>query len=440
VNLYPFARVAREPGVDLEELIEQIDIGGPTLVRAAAKNHASVAIVTDPREYLAIVDELRTTGLVGEETRRRLAVEAFRHTADYDARIAEVLPERLGLSSTDLALREAEREEGEAPVAISPFPVHLDLSLERVQLLRYGENPHQAAALYRTPGADPASGPFATGVDLRQGKPLSYNNLLDASAAAGVARDLHGAACAIVKHTNPCGVCETDDIVVAWDRAFDCDRDSAFGGVVAVNQPIGPALAERLVSIFLEVVVAPAIEDGAAEVLARRPNLRVVVDPWLTRRPARNEIEYRSAGGGMLATESDLMPDDPAAWRLATTRPATERELADLGLAWRVVRHVKSNGIVLVKDGAIAGIGAGQMSRVDAARIAVEKAGTERVRGAVCASDAFYPFPDGVQVCAEAGVTAFVQPGGSLRDGEVIAAAEAAGATMLLTGVRHFRH
>jgi phosphoribosylaminoimidazolecarboxamide formyltransferase/IMP cyclohydrolase len=438
VNLYPFAAAAARPGLSLDQLVEEIDIGGPTLVRAAAKNHASVAIVTDPSQYAGVLAELRERGSISDEARRWLAAAAFRHTARYDVHISSVLPARMGLQPPAGAegAESAESAEG----ADAHLPSSVDLRLERVQLLRYGENPHQAAALYRVPGTASDAGPFADGADLRQGKPLSYNNLLDAAVAAGVARDLRGPGCVIVKHGNPCGVAEAADMPAAWDLALAGDPISAFGGVTAVTRPIDEELARCLTSIFLEVVVAPGLEAGAELILAGKPNLRVLVDSWLGRPAAPPLIEYRSAGGGMLATEADTRPDDPAAWRLVTSRPPTDPERHDLELAWRIARHVKSNAIVLVKDGALVGVGAGQMSRVDSARLAVAKAGPERARAAVCASDAFYPFPDGVLACAEAGVTAFVQPGGSLRDEEVIATAEAAGCSMLVTGVRHFRH
>ena len=441
VNLYPFAAAAARPGLSLDQLVEEIDIGGPTLVRAAAKNHGSVAIVTDPSQYSGLLAELKERGSVGDETRRRLAAAAFRHTARYDALISSVLPGRMGLRTP----AGAEGAEGAEPAegaggGDAQLPPSVDLHLERVQLLRYGENPHQAAALYRVPGTASDVGPFADGADLRQGKPLSYNNLLDAAVAAGVARDLRGAGCVIVKHGNPCGVAEAAEMTAAWDLALAGDPVSAFGGVTAVTHPIGAALARCLTSIFLEVVVAPGVEEVAQPILAEKPNLRVLVDSWLGRPAAPPRIEYRSAGGGVLATEADTRPDDPAVWRLVTSRPPTDREREDLELAWLISRHVKSNAIVLVKNGALVGVGAGQMSRVDSARLAVAKAGPERARGAACASDAFYPFPDGMLACAEAGVTAFVQPGGSLRDEEVIAAAEAAGCSMLVTGVRHFRH
>jgi phosphoribosylaminoimidazolecarboxamide formyltransferase / IMP cyclohydrolase len=476
VNLYPFAAAAERGGITTDELVEEIDIGGPTLVRAAAKNHASVGIVTDPGAYAGVLDELRRAGSLGEETRRRLAVEAFRHTAAYDARIAAELPGRFGMpgdaggageagttregagavtsgdAATSAAVAATSRDTSASAAvagAAAPdtidgrpeaFPSRVHLELEREQVLRYGENPHQAAAVYRVAGMPAAAGPFARGVDLRQGKPLSYNNLLDASAAAALARDLHGPACVIVKHTNPCGVAEAVDPLRAWELALAGDPVSAFGGVVALTRPIDAPLAERLAGMFLEVVVAPSMDAGAADVLARRSNLRVVVDPCLGDAAGSPVVEYRSAGGAILATQSDVLPDDPAGWRVATARTPDDRERRDLELAWRIVRHVKSNAIVLVRDGALVGAGAGQMSRVDSARLAVAKAGPDRCAGAACASDAFYPFPDGLLACADAGVSAFVQPGGSVRDGEVIAAADAAGVSMLLTGTRHFRH
>jgi phosphoribosylaminoimidazolecarboxamide formyltransferase / IMP cyclohydrolase len=452
VNLYPFAAAAARPGTTADELVEEIDIGGPTLVRAAAKNHASVGIVTDPATYDAVVEELRL-GPLSDATRRRLAADAFAHTAAYDAMIAEVLPGRIGVGSAARAAGADATVDGAAvdPNAASApaadagapadarFPERRMLELERVQELRYGENPHQAAALYRVVDEDPASGPFARGVQVLGGKALSYNNILDAAAAAGLARSLRGSACVVVKHTNPCGVVEAGDLPAAWELALAGDPVSAFGGVVAVRGTVDALLAERLTSIFLEVVVASAFDDAALARFATRPNVRLVVDPSLEMAPT-STVEYRSAGGALLATDADVAPDDPAAWRVATARAPTPAEMADLDLAWRIGRHVKSNAIVLVRGGTLVGVGAGQMSRVDSARLAVAKAGAERARGAVCASDAFYPFPDALEVCAEAGVTAFVQPGGSQRDAEVIAAADAAGAAMLLTGTRHFRH
>jgi phosphoribosylaminoimidazolecarboxamide formyltransferase/IMP cyclohydrolase len=428
VNLYPFADAAARPGIDLDALIEEIDIGGPALVRAAAKNHANVAILTDRCQYPRVLEELRHDGAVSEPTRRELATAALRLTAGYDTMIA-----------AELTRRFSQRPEDVEPAVEERLPPRLELALERATLLRYGENPHQAAALYLLPGVDRLAGPLATGASPMQGKALSYNNLLDASAAAAIARDLRGAAIAIVKHGNPCGAAEAEDLVAAWDGALAGDPVSAFGGVVAVKGVVDRDLAEQLASIFLEVVVACGFDSDARAILATRSDLRLLEDPGIVGLPAP-AVEYRSAGGAVLATDADVSIDLPQTWRSATARPPTEGELADLDFAWRVCRHVHSNAIVLVRDRAVVGVGAGQMSRVDSARLAIDKAGADRARGAACASDAFFPFPDGVEALAAAGVSAFVQPGGSVRDAEVIEAADRAGATMLLTGVRHFRH
>jgi phosphoribosylaminoimidazolecarboxamide formyltransferase/IMP cyclohydrolase len=438
VNLYPFARAAERPGISLPELVEEIDIGGPTLVRAAAKNFSSVAVVTSPARYDEVLADLRQGGEVARSNRAALSIEAYRHVAAYDARIAAELP-------AHMAAAMALPDEAGLPRAADPFPAVLPVALEKVETLRYGENPHQAAALYRRPGTPSERGPFASGADLLQGKALSYNNVLDASGAVALACDLRGPACAIVKHMNPCGAAEADDPVTAWERALAGDPVSAFGGVVALTRPVDAALAERLAAIFLEVVVAPGFSPEALGVLAAKPNLRLLVHPPLADPPGTTPgaadplAEIRSAGGGVLVGSADDQPDDPTTWRVATSRSPKDTESRDLDLAWRIARHVKSNAIVLVRDGALVGVGAGQMSRVDSARLAVAKAG-DRASGSSCASDAFYPFADGVEVCVEAGVRAFVQPGGSVRDPEAIAAAEAAGATMLLTGKRHFRH
>jgi phosphoribosylaminoimidazolecarboxamide formyltransferase/IMP cyclohydrolase len=433
VNLYPFAEAAARKGVTEDELIEQIDIGGPTLVRAAAKNHASVGIVTDPAQYDAVLLELGHGGGLTDDMRRELAMAAFRLTAGYDAHISEQLAARWW------SPRAAEMNAAGAGTDESPLPAWLTVELTPLQSLRYGENPHQVAGLYRAEGIELAHGTFSRGALLLQGKPLSYNNILDTAAATGLARDLRGPACVIVKHANPCGAAEATDLLTAWAGALSGDPVSAFGGVVALTEPIDAALAARLTEIFLEVVAAPACTPNALEVLARKPNLRVLLDPGLGGPPSAG-FEVRSAGGAVLVTDADVAADDPDAWQAATKRAPTDAERQALDLAWRVCRHVKSNAIVLVRDGVVVGVGAGQMSRVDSARLAVAKAGAERALGAVCASDAFYPFPDALEVCAAAGITAFVQPGGSQRDGEVIAAADAAGAAMLLTGIRHFRH
>jgi phosphoribosylaminoimidazolecarboxamide formyltransferase/IMP cyclohydrolase len=432
VNLYPFAAAAERSGITPDELIEEIDIGGPSMVRAAAKNHASVAIVTSPDRYAAVLDAIRTAGSVPLDLRRELAVEAFRHTAAYDARIAAALPERIGVD----------------PSPDDPYPATLTIPLEKVETLRYGENPHQQAARYRRPGTTAADGPFATGAPALQGKPLSYNNVLDASAAAGIARSLRGPACVIVKHTNPCGAAERATLREAWDAALAGDPVSAFGGVVALTRSVDIATAEGLTSLFLEVVVAPAFDPDARQLLAAKANLRLVVDAGLGERHASGPADplgaIRTAGGAVLVSTPDSAADDPATWQVATRRAPTDRERADLDLAWRLCRGVTSNAIVLVRDGREIGFGSGQTSRVDAARQAVDKAraicGPDALVGAACASDAFYPFADAVEACLAAGVTAFVQPGGSLRDAEVVAVADAAGAAMLTTGVRHFRH
>jgi phosphoribosylaminoimidazolecarboxamide formyltransferase/IMP cyclohydrolase len=442
VNLYPFASAAERPGIGFDELIEEIDIGGPSMVRAAAKNHANVAVVTSPERYDEILAEL-DGGAVSDGLRAALAVEAFRHTAAYDARIAAELPDRMWAAGLALPPWPG------MPGAEDPYPPTLTVALEKVGTLRYGENPHQSAARYRRtgPGAEP--GPFAAGKPPLQGKPLSYNNVLDAAAAASVARGFRGPGCVIVKHTNPCGASEREDLVAAWDAALAADPVSAFGGIAAVNGPVGEELARRLTAIFLEVVVAPAFDDDARAVLAMKTNLRLVIDPSLGRTdrkvsaPAAATGAIRTAGGAVLVSQPDTRADDPATWRTATKRAPSPAELADLDLAWRLVRATTSNAIVLVHDRALIGMGSGQTSRVDAAREAVEKARRfmpDALAGSACASDAFYPFPDGVEVCLEAGVASFVQPGGSVRDAEIVAVADAAGATMLITGTRHFRH
>jgi phosphoribosylaminoimidazolecarboxamide formyltransferase/IMP cyclohydrolase len=335
------------------------------------------------------------------------------------------------------------------PGATDPFPSRLTIALDKVETLRYGENPHQPAARYRRAGATADDGPFATGAPPLQGKPLSYNNVLDASAAAALGRALRGPACVIVKHTNPCGAAERGTLREAWDAALAGDPVSAFGGVVALTREVDTATAEGLVGLFLEVVVAPGFDDDARRILGAKPNLRLILDPELGGDVARSGTAaplgaIRTAGGAVLVGAPDTLPDDPATWQVATRRAPSDAERRDLDLAWRLVRGATSNAIVLVRDGRLIGLGSGQTSRVDAARQAVDKAraisGDDMLGGAACASDAFYPFPDAVEACLEADVTAFVQPGGSVRDAEVVAAADAAGAAMLVTGIRHFRH
>ena len=437
VNLYPFAAALERPGITVDALIEEIDIGGPSMVRAAAKNHANVAIVTSPARYAAVLEALDRDGGIDDRLRRELALEAFGHTAAYDARIAAELPGRL----VDAGLLDAPDD---------PYPATLTLALEKVETLRYGENPHQPAARYRRPGASVVEGPFAAERAPLQGKALSYNNILDAAAAAGLGRALRGPGVVVVKHTNPCGAAERPTLLDAWLAALEADPVSAFGGVVALTREVDADIARALTSLFLEVVIAPAYtEEGLAE-LASKPNLRVLVDEGLASEEpipagaASPTGSLRTAGGAILVTAPDIAADDVTSWSCVTRRAPTDQEQLDLDLAWRLVRGVTSNAIVLVKGGRLVGMGSGQTSRVDAARQAVAKAhamlGAEATRGAACGSDAFFPFPDAVEVCLGAGVSAFAQPGGSMRDADTTAVVDAAGATMLVTGVRHFRH
>ncbi|MFL5670823.1 MAG: bifunctional phosphoribosylaminoimidazolecarboxamide formyltransferase/IMP cyclohydrolase, partial [Chloroflexota bacterium] len=406
------------------------------MVRAAAKNHANVAIVTSPDRYDEVVAALDSPEGLDDGLRRRLALEAFAHTAAYDARIAAELPGRLV-------------DAGLLPPSEDPYPPSISIALEKVETLRYGENPHQPAARYRRPGSTLADGPFSVARGPLQGKALSYNNVLDAAAASALGRALCGPGVVIVKHTNPCGAAERGSLPDAWDAALEADPVSAFGGVVALTRPVDRATAERLVSIFLEIVVAPAYDPAALEVLATKPNLRVLLDEVLADDDAPDDWpdptgSIRTAGGAVLVTATDATRDDRTTWTCATRRAPTDAEQGDLDLAWRLVRGVTSNAIVLVRDRRLVGMGSGQTSRVDAARQAVAKAhamlGTASTEGASCGSDAFFPFPDAVEVCITAGVTAFVQPGGSVHDADAVAAVDSAGGTMLLTGVRHFRH
>ncbi|MEO5704547.1 MAG: bifunctional phosphoribosylaminoimidazolecarboxamide formyltransferase/IMP cyclohydrolase [Candidatus Limnocylindrales bacterium] len=450
VNLYPFSAAAEREGTTFDELVEEIDIGGPALIRAAAKNHASVAVVTDPARYAGILAALDEADGISIGLRSALAVEAFRHTAAYDARIAAELPCRMDEAGVALP------SEPGLPRSPDPFPQTLVLPLEKVETLRYGENPHQPAARYRRTdrAARAIDGPFATTVPLLQGKALSYNNVLDASSAASIARRLWGPACVIVKHTNPCGAAQRRTLLDAWTAALAGDPDAAFGGVVALTRPVSADVASALISIFLEVIVAPAFEPEARKVLATRPNLRLVVDETLAGvgdaavPDGRLRVDYlgsvRTAGGAFLVGAPDDSIDDLADWETLTSRQPTPREAADLDLAWRLARGVVSNAIVLVRDGQLVGLGSGQVSRVDACRQAVAKAqrfhGPDGARGAVAASDAFFPFADGPEMLLDGGVTAIVQPGGSLRDAEVLAAVDARGAAMQITARRHFRH
>ena len=404
-NLYPFPRTVADPAVSEAAAVEHIDIGGVTLLRAAAKNYERVTVVVDPADYEPVLAVLAAGGPSPEE-RRRLALKAFRHTAAYDAAIAAYLTRLV---------------EGE-----TTLPSALNLVAERVQSLRYGENPHQAAAFYRWQGYEPAF------IQL-QGKELSYNNLGDLDGAWGAVCEFTTPAVAIIKHANPCGLATADDVVTAYHRAYACDPVSAFGSIIAVNRPVDLDLVEAIGSLFVEVLAAPAFTPAALERLARKANLRVMQHTGATGFPWR----MITVEGGLLVQ----IPDNRLleTCRVVTRRQPEEREMADLLFAWRVVKWVKSNAIVFAKNGATVGIGAGQMSRLDAVRYAGMKAGAA-AHGAVMASDAFFPFADGVEAAAEFGITAVIQPGGSMRDEEVIAAADRLGLTMVFTGMRHFRH
>lgn len=414
VNLYPFVR-AMDSGAGPDEVIENIDIGGPAMVRASAKNHANLAVVVDPSRYEWVLDEVRNGGFTLPD-RTELAAAAFRHTASYDVAVATWMGET------------ADEED-------SAFPGWLGRTWERRSSLRYGENPHQPAALYVSGGE--ASG-LAAAAQLH-GKEMSYNNYVDADAAWRTAHDQSDPCVAIIKHANPCGIAvSANDIAEAHRKAHECDPVSAFGGVIATNREVTVAMAEQVAEVFTEVVVAPTYAEGAADVLMRKKNVRILT----ARPPHAGRVEMRAISGGLLvqgADEIDSAGDDPSAWTLATSSAADAATLADLGFAWRACRAVKSNAILLADERATVGVGMGQVNRVDSARLAISRAGG-RVQGSVAASDAFFPFADGVQVLLDAGVRAVVQPGGSVRDGEVIAAAEEAGVPLYLTGTRHFAH
>jgi phosphoribosylaminoimidazolecarboxamide formyltransferase/IMP cyclohydrolase len=417
VNLYPFTDTVAS-GADAEECVEQIDIGGPAMVRASAKNFANVAVVVSPHRYGEVLDAVGSGGFTLPE-RAELATEAFAHTASYDIAVASWLGSVVSPDS-----------EGHG------FPRWMGASWERASVLRYGENPHQRAALYVAHEHRPG---LARAEQLH-GKEMSYNNYVDADAARRAAYDHTDPAVAIIKHANPCGIAIGADVADAYRKAFDTDPISAFGGVVAANRPVTPAMAEAMAEVFTEVVVAPAFDDEALAILTQKKNLRVlrVEGPHPGQR-----VEWRSVSGGVLLQTVDDVEadgDDPSEWTLACGEPADEATLRDLEFAWRAVRSVKSNAILLAKDGAAVGVGMGQVNRVDSARLAVARAGGERARDAVAASDAFFPFPDGLDVLTAAQISAVVQPGGSVRDDEVIWSARSAGVTMYFTGTRHFFH
>jgi len=432
VNLYPFRETAAQQGITFEKVIDMIDIGGPTMVRAAAKNFRGVLVVVDPEDYPQVLAAIQKhEGEVPEGLRRQLALKAFRHTQAYDAAIAHWLKHQLdaGLDPADKALDEELATE-------RLFPRHLSFDLIRRQMPRYGENPHQGAAVYDVLGGRGVFG----GYTQHQGKELSYNNLLDADAARKMVALFRQPTVVVVKHNNPCGLGRGKTLAEAYERALATDPVSAFGSVVAVNRPAGGKLAEAMKDLFVEVVVAPSFTEEAREIYGAKPNLRLLEAPG--HRQGAAEVELRALAGGFLIQVPDGLPDDTSTWSCPTRRQPSADERQALELAWRVARYVKSNAVVLTRTDRTVGIGAGQMSRVDSCRLAIEKARRAELdtRGTVAASDAFFPFRDGLDVLAEAGVTAVIQPGGSKRDEEVVAAADEAGMAMLFTGSRHFRH
>jgi phosphoribosylaminoimidazolecarboxamide formyltransferase/IMP cyclohydrolase len=438
VNLYPFEKTAATAGVGFEDLIENIDIGGPAMIRSAAKNFQDVAIVTSPADYDAVADELeRNRGELSLGTKWRLAQKAFAATAAYDTAIALTLervtlaPEAVGATAPGGPLRESFTL---APAPV--FPGHLQLAFRKVSDLRYGENPHQKAAMY----SDGSGRGIANGRQL-QGKELSYNNIVDLQAAWDLAADFDEPFCAIIKHTNPCGSAVGHDPIEAFEKAFACDPIAAFGGVIALNRPVDGRVAEAIaglrhngVPLFIECIVSPEFDEAARARFSKRKDLRL-----LQIAPAPQQRMLKAISGGMLLQEADLRKLDSGSLRVVTRRHPTDDEMRDLKFAWTVCKHVKSNAILYARDGQGIGVGAGQMSRVDAARFGAMKA-VLPLKGSVAASDAFFPFPDGVEEVARAGATAIIQPGGSVRDAEVIDAADKLNLAMVFTGIRHFRH
>jgi phosphoribosylaminoimidazolecarboxamide formyltransferase / IMP cyclohydrolase len=420
VNLYPFSETIAKVSSSLEEAIENIDIGGPTMVRAAAKNYKSVAVVTDPEDYSAVLSEIKSNNcMVSEENRFHLACKAFSHTAAYDSVISNYLT---GISSDGQHKK---------------FPANLNLNFTIAQDLRYGENPHQEAALYRD-DSSAAAGSLASYNQL-QGKELSYNNIADADAAWECVKTFSSPACVIIKHANPCGVAVSDNPLMAYNAAFSTDPTSAFGGIIAFNRELDGVTAEAIIKQFVEVIVIPSITVEAQNILAQRKNVRVLILDLMGK---NNTLDFKRVGGGLLVQAPDHMNIDFSQLKVVTKAQPTQQEMDDLLFSWRVAKFVKSNAIVFCLNGQTLGIGAGQMSRVDSARIASIKAQSAELTlaNSVVASDAFFPFRDGLDVVVQAGAKAIIQPGGSIRDEEVIAAADEHGVTMVFTNIRHFRH
>lgn len=411
VNLYPFAATISRPGVTLDDALENIDIGGPTMLRAAAKNFPSVAVVVDPADYDWVADKLSDGGLTPAD-RRGLAAKAFRHVSGYDAVVTGYLADA------------TESEE---------LPDRLTISLDKVAGLRYGENPHQSGALYAPVGSVPSG---IAGARQLHGRELSYNNLMDADAAWRTVSDFAEPTVAVVKHNNPCGLATRDSVAEAYQLAYEGDTVSAFGGIVAVNRTLDAAMAQAMDPIFYEVVIAPGYDDDALAILQRKRNLRILT---VGDAPASAALDLRPIAGGMLVQGPDDIAEDPSEWKTVTEREPSAEERQDLAFAWKAAKHIKSNAIVFARDRALVGMGAGQPNRVVSVHLSQRIAG-DKAAGAVLASDAFFPFPDNIELAAEAGITAIAQPGGSVRDEEVIAAADQAGLAMVFTGVRHFRH
>jgi len=417
VNLYPFVQTVSKEGVTLDEAVENIDIGGPSMIRAAAKNFASVIVVVDPADYQPVVEKLKQESLELAE-RKRLAQKAFQHVAVYDTAIAQYL-----------------RQDTEG------FPEDMTIALKKRYGLRYGENPHQQAAFYAEPAVGKKKATGITWAEQLGGKELSFNNILDADAAWGVVTDFSAPTVAVIKHTNPCGLASHEDITEAYRRALSGDPVAAFGGIVASNRAIDLATAEEIDKTFYEIVIAPEYEAKALEILRRKKNLRILVAelPPGYGKTEPGYLDFRRVKGGFLIQSSDSLPEDSVSLKTVTNREPTPAEVKDLLFAWRAVKHVKSNAILLVKDKTLLGMGAGQPSRIVSAQVAKEKAG-DKAKGSVLASDAMFPFPDVVEAAAAAGVTAIIQPGGSIRDEDSIKAANKNNIAMVFTGIRHFRH
>ncbi|SHF26074.1 phosphoribosylaminoimidazolecarboxamide formyltransferase / IMP cyclohydrolase [Caldanaerobius fijiensis DSM 17918] len=413
VNLYPFKETVLKEGVTLEEAIENIDIGGPSMLRAAAKNYKYVVVIVDPEDYKTVLEELKTTGDVSYQTRFRLAAKVFIHTSHYDTLIADYMKKQVGYEK---------------------YPEILTLTFEKVQDLRYGENPHQSAAFYREIGNKSSN--IVNAVQLH-GKELSFNNINDANAAIELVKEFDGPAVVALKHANPCGVGIADNIFEAYMKAYECDPVSIFGGIVALNRKVDYRTAEKMHELFLEIIVAPDYDDDALNILKKKKNVRILKLDMS--RPETSRFDMKKVNGGLLVQDMDTVNLDMDQLKVVTNRKPTEKEMEDLLFSWKVVKYVKSNAIVLAKDGQTVGIGPGQVSRIWAAENAIRQAG-EKSKGSVMASDAFFPFSDVVEAAAKAGVTAIIQPGGSIRDEESIEAANKYGIAMVFTGIRHFRH